>query len=166
MNKVYIGYQGELAVCAETSREIIENDLFLKCDRIEEYEGKAELIGGKILFDDDIDKIKIENAYKSFDALIEKRLNDFAATRRYNSIYTAKDARDSHIHRYAVEGEYCNRMWGETYDKCEELLATYMPLILSGERDIPTWEEIEEQLPKLVWPDEEVGNSGDVDVNG
>jgi hypothetical protein len=47
-------------------------------------------------------------------------------------------------------------MWGETYAKCEELLAEYMPDVLAGERPIPTWEEIEAQLPPLVWPDEQV----------
>lgn len=99
---------------------------------------------------------QIDAAYKNFDARVEKRLNDFAATRRYASIYTACNARDSQIAKYAMEGAYCFKMWGETYAKCEELLAKYMPAVLSGERPIPMWEEIEAQLPKLVWPDEVV----------
>lgn len=96
----------------------------------------------------------IEAAYQYFDTNVEKRLNDFAATRRYASIYTACNARDSQIEKYAAEGAYCFKMWGETYAKCEELLAEYMPDVLAGKRPIPTWEEIEAQLPPLVWPDE------------
>lgn len=98
---------------------------------------------------------QVEAAYQTFDSNVEKRLNDFAATRRYASIYTACNARDSQIEKYAAEGAYCFKMWGETYAKCEELLAEYMPAVLAGERPIPTWEEIEAQLPPLVWPDEQ-----------
>ena len=39
---------------------------------------------------------QVEAAYAALDANVEKRLNDFAATRRYASIYTACNARDSH----------------------------------------------------------------------
>lgn len=99
---------------------------------------------------------QIEQAYKAFDAAVEARLDAFAATRRYNSIYTAKGAKDSHITKYAAEGQYCELMWGETYAKCDQLLAEYMPDVLAGKRPIPTWEEIEAQLPPLVWPDEQI----------
>lgn len=96
---------------------------------------------------------QVEAAYAAFDSNVEKRLNDFAATRRYASIYTACIATASQIEKYAAEGAYCFKMWGETYAKCEELLAEYMPDVLAGKRPIPTWEEIEAQLPPLVWPD-------------
>ena len=156
MDKVYIGYQGSLPVRVENSRDIIENDLFLKCDRIEEYEGQAQLIDGKILFGEEIQTYLIDKAYKDFDSKVEQRLNDFAATRRYNSIYTAANYRDNPVQKYATEGAYCFKMLGETYAKCEELLAKYMPPVLAGECSIPTWEEIEGQLPILKWPDERV----------
>ena len=97
----------------------------------------------------------VERAYRDFDSRVEARLDAFAATRRYNSIYTAKDAKDSHIAKYAAEGQYCELMWGETYAKCEELLAEYIPDVLAGKRPIPAWEEIESQLPPLVWPDDQ-----------
>lgn len=58
MNKVYIGYQGALPVRIEASRDIIENDIFLKCDKIVEYEGRAELVGNAIFFDSAIDEAK------------------------------------------------------------------------------------------------------------
>ena len=93
-----------------------------------------------------------------FDSAVEKRLNDFAATRRYNALCPASNYKDSHIAQYAVEGQYCYKMLAETYAKCEELLEKYMPLVISGEREIPTWEEIEAQLPVLEWPSTEGGN--------
>lgn len=105
---------------------------------------------------------RINLAYKELDKKVEQRLDAFAATRRYNSIYTAKAAKDSHIEKYAIEGQYCELMWGETYAKCDELLAEYIPLILAGEREIPTWEEIEPQLPELKWPDEQSVETGEV----
>lgn len=55
MSKIYIGYQGDLPVRVESSRQIIENDKFLICDRIVEHEGRAELVNGQVLFDDKID---------------------------------------------------------------------------------------------------------------
>jgi biopolymer transport protein ExbD len=55
MSKIYIGYQNDLPVRVETARDVIENDLFLRCDRIEEYDGRVELIDGVILFDETID---------------------------------------------------------------------------------------------------------------
>ena len=156
MSKFYIGYQSDLPVRIESTREAIANDRFLRCDRIEEYEGQAQLIDGKILFGEEIQTYLIDKAYKDFDSKIEKRLNDFAATRRYNSIYTAANYRDNLVQKYATEGTYCFKMLGETYAKCEELLAEYMPAVIAGERPIPTWEEIEGQLPVLEWPDERV----------
>lgn len=104
----------------------------------------------------------VERAYRDFDSRVEARLDAFAATRRYNSIYTAKAAKDSHIAKYAAEGQYCELMWGETYAKCDQLLAEYMPDVLAGKRPIPAWEEIEAQLPPLVWPDEQNKDGGQI----
>lgn len=98
----------------------------------------------------------IDQTYNEFDSKVKQRLNDFAKTRRYDSIYTASDYKDSHIEKYAAEGKYCYRMLAETYSKCEELLAEYIPLVLAGKRPIPSWEEIDAQLPALMWPDERV----------
>ena len=55
MSKIYIGYQGDLPVRVESSREAIENDKFLLCDHIVEHEGRAELVNGHVLLDDKID---------------------------------------------------------------------------------------------------------------
>lgn len=60
--KVYIGYQDDLPVRVESNREAIENDRFLRCDLIVEHEGRAELVGGVVLFDAAIDAAKAKVA--------------------------------------------------------------------------------------------------------
>lgn len=99
---------------------------------------------------------QIAAAYADFDARVEARLNAFAATRRYSSINSACSYSTSTDPQFRLEGEYCVQARDLTYRKCYDLLAEYMPTVLAGERPIPTWEEIEAQLPKLVWPDEVV----------
>ena len=137
---------------------------FVKTDRnvVYGYDGNLYFEGEEPKKPEPTIKEQVEAAYAALDSNVEKRLNDFAATRRYASIYTACNARDSQIEKYAAEGAYCFKMWGETYAKCEELLAEYMPDVLAGKRPIPTWEEIEAQLPPLVWPDEQNKDGGQI----
>lgn len=97
---------------------------------------------------------RINEAYKDFDKRVELRLDEFAATRLYSSINSACSYAISTDPQFKMEGEYCVRARDATYRKCHDLLDTYLPAILTGERDIPTWQEIEVQLPPLVWPDE------------
>ena len=97
---------------------------------------------------------QIAAAYADFDARVEARLNAFAATRRYSSINSACSYSTSTDPQFRLEGEYCVQARDATYRKCYDLLEEYMPAVLAGERPIPSWEEIETQLPPLVWPDE------------
>lgn len=89
VQKIYIGYQGSLPVRVETSREIIENDLFLRCDRIAEHEGRAEIVGGAVLFDEDIDTAKVKVATES----------------RISELQSYLDSTDWYVVRYADTGE-------------------------------------------------------------
>lgn len=98
---------------------------------------------------------QIEVAYADFDTRVEARLDAFAATRRYSSINSACSYSTSTDPTFRAEGEYCVQVRDATYRKCYDLLGEYMPAVLAGERPIPTWEEIEAQLPPLVWPDEQ-----------
>ena len=97
---------------------------------------------------------RIESAYRYFDRNVEVRLDAFAATRRYSSINSACSYSTSTDPQFRLEGEYCVQARDATYRKCYDLLEEYMPAVLAGERSIPSWEEIEAQLPPLVWPDE------------
>lgn len=45
---MFIGYQGNLAVIVADNREEIEQNLFLRTDRIEEKNAPVELVNGKI----------------------------------------------------------------------------------------------------------------------
>lgn len=45
---MFIGYQGNLAVIVADNREEIEQNLFLRTDRIEEKNTPVELVNGKI----------------------------------------------------------------------------------------------------------------------
>lgn len=100
-------------------------------------------------------KESVEAAYANFDSRVEARLDAFAATRRYSSINSACSYSTSTDPVFRQEGEYCVQARDLTYRKCYDLLNEYMPDVLAGKRPIPTWEEIEAQLPPLVWPDEQ-----------
>ena len=100
-------------------------------------------------------KEQVDAAYRDFDFRVEARLNNFAATRRYSSINSACSYATSTDPVFRQEGEYCVSIRDLTYRKCYDLLEEYMPLVLSNEREIPSWDEIESQLPELKWPDEE-----------
>lgn len=89
MNKVYVGYQGDLPVRVETSRDTIENDIFLRCDRIVEHEGRAELVGNAILFDSAIDEAKAKIKSNS----------------RITELQTYLSSTDWYAVRYADSGE-------------------------------------------------------------
>ena len=89
MPKIYIGYQGELPVRVELTREVIENDKFLHCDRIVEHTGRAELVNGKVLLDDAID--------------VEK--NKLATDARITELQTYLSSTDWYAIRYADSGE-------------------------------------------------------------
>lgn len=101
-------------------------------------------------------KEQVETAYTALDSNVEARLDAFAATRRYSSINSACSYSISTDPVFRAEGEYCVQARDATYRKCYDLLAEYMPDVLAGKRPIPSWEEIEAQLPPLVWPDEQV----------
>lgn len=89
MPKLYIGYQGDLPVRVESSRETIENDIFLKCDHISEHEGRAEIVGGMVLFDEAIDTAKAKAATEAHISELQSYL----------------DSTDWYVVRYADTGE-------------------------------------------------------------
>lgn len=145
MNKVYIGYQGDLPVRVETSREIIENDLFLKCDRIEEHEGRAELVGGVILFDSDIDVAKMKALEEQYTAQVQEMLDKAAQELGYDSCLFVCSYIDTGVEKFDAEGAQFRRwrsaIWNRGYELLDEVKA--------GTRAVPTLEELPGLLPKL-----------------
>ena len=98
---------------------------------------------------------KITEAYQYLDSMVEKRLDDFAKEKKYANIVSACSYATSSNKTFAAEAAYCVVMRDETYAKCYELINDILPKVSAGLREIPTWEEIEAQLPRLSWDDVE-----------
>ncbi len=85
------------------------------------------------------------------EAEVQKRLDDFAGTRYYNSILSACTYATSTVPRFAAEGQYCVAVRDTTWAKCYEILTE----VQAGTRPMPTgYADIEAELPPLAWPTE------------
>jgi hypothetical protein len=98
----------------------------------------------------DAAKAKQAEAVKSeiIDAT-QKRLDDFAGTRDYNSILSACTYATSTVPVFKSDGQYCvnarDATWGKLYDMMAEVEA--------GTRPMPSgFADIEGELPVLAWP--------------
>ena len=79
----------------------------------------------------------------------QKRLDDFAQTKTYDSILSACTYATSAIARLQAEGQYCVTARDNTW----ETLYTILAEVESGARPMPTgYGEIEPELPVLSWP--------------
>jgi len=79
----------------------------------------------------------------------QKRLDDFAKTRNYDGILSACTYSTSSIPKFAAEGQYCV----DARDQTWATLYTIMGKVLAETRQVPaSFEEIEAELPSLVWP--------------
>lgn len=145
MSKVFIGYQGELAVRVESSREIIENDRFLACDRIVEHEGRAELVGGKILFDTDIDVAKMKALEEQYTSQVQAMLDKAAQELGYDNCLSVCSYIETGVEKFDKEGRqfraWRSAIWNRGYELLDEVKA--------GTRPVPTPEELPDLLPKL-----------------
>ena len=82
-------------------------------------------------------------------AATQKRLDDFARTRNYDSILSACTYAADPSPKFSAEGQYCIDARGATWTKLYEILAE----VDVGTRPMPTgYAEIEPELPPLVWP--------------
>lgn len=146
MNKIYIGYQGDLPVRVESSRAVIENDMFLKCDRIVEHEGRAELVGGKVLFDTDIDVAKMKALEEQYAAQVQTMLDEAAKEQGYDSCLFVCSYIDTGVEKFDREGIQFRRwrsaIWKRGYELLDEVKA--------GTRAVPLPEELPSLLPKLA----------------
>jgi hypothetical protein len=89
-----------------------------------------------------------EEIIAEFTAKIQARLDAFAKTRNYDSILSACTYATSMNPKFAAEGQYCVEARDATWVKCYEILNE----VQSGQRPIPSWEELEAELPPLEWP--------------
>jgi len=80
---------------------------------------------------------------------VQKRLDDFAATRNYDSIHTASAYSASKKTKFKVEGQYAVDAMSDTWDA----LYAYLNDVQSGTLPTPTsFADIESFLPTLTWP--------------
>lgn len=98
-----------------------------------------------------IDKQSQERLIEYYSNIIQKALNTFAKTRRYDDIFTACSYFNSTDPIFAKEGQYCIELRDKTWRKGYQILDE----VLAGIRDIPTEEELVELLPvfEATWPD-------------
>ena len=153
MNKVFIGYQGDLAVCVGFSREAIENNLFLRCTSIEEYEGRAELVNGKVLRDEEIDFAKQEAREQQYLAKIQSVLDEVAFAHGYTgadngvrgACHSVCTYIDTGVVKFDQEGKLFRRwrsaIWNCAFQIFDE--------VKNKTRSMPTLDEFLELLPKL-----------------
>lgn len=83
-------------------------------------------------------------------AATQTRLDDFARTRNYDSILSASTYATSPTAKFQQEGQYAVQARDATWAALYSILAD----VLAGTRPMPTgYEEIEPELPALVWPE-------------
>lgn len=84
-----------------------------------------------------------------FTAAIQKRLDDFARTRNYDSILSACTYATSTVAKFKTEGQACVNLRDATWAAAYTILAN----VQAGKRPMPTSiADIEADLPAAVWP--------------
>jgi hypothetical protein len=86
-----------------------------------------------------------------FTDAIQKYLDDFAATRGYDSIFTATTYATSSSPRFGAEGRYAVEARDAVWKTAYEILDA----VMAGKRSKPSLEEVFAELPTLRWPDAE-----------
>jgi hypothetical protein len=89
-----------------------------------------------------------EQIEAEFVAKVQSRLDTFARSRGYDGILSACTYVTSTNPKFAAEGQYCVQARDATWAKCYAILTS----VQAGQRPVPTWEELEAELPALEWP--------------
>lgn len=82
-----------------------------------------------------------------FTAAIQQRLDAFAQERGYDNIMSACSYFGSNNARFKAEADRAIQLRDDTWDVCYAILDA----VLSGERPVPTLDEVLAELPPLVW---------------
>lgn len=81
--------------------------------------------------------------------LTQKRLDDFANTRDYQSILSACSYANSSIPEFAIDGQYCTEARDMTWKKLYEVL---FEIESDQSYLLQSYQDIENKLPLLIWP--------------
>lgn len=90
-----------------------------------------------------------EQIEADFTAAIQRRLDEFARTRNYDTILSACTYATSTMARFQAEGQACVNLRDATWAAAYDILAE----VQAGKRPMPTdIADIEADLPAAVWP--------------
>ena len=92
-----------------------------------------------------------EQIVREFTLRVQRRLDRFAASegRFYDNMRSACSYSVSKDPVFSLEGAYCIDARDATWNAANAV----MNAVLAGTRDIPTWPELEAELPPLAWPE-------------
>ena len=107
---------------------------------------------GKLYFVDEVperpQEIVLQELQSTFTDAIQQRLDAFARTRNYDGILSAASYATSTIPQFKAEGQCAVEARDATWAVGYAILAD----VLSGQRPMPTIEEVFAELPVLEWP--------------
>ena len=89
-----------------------------------------------------------EEQRQMFTDAIQAHLDRFAQTRNYDGIMSAATYATSTVPKFRAEGQYAVQARDLTWAKGYEI----MDEVMSGQRPMPTLEEVIAELPELKWP--------------
>jgi hypothetical protein len=79
---------------------------------------------------------------------VQRRLDDFARTRGYDSILSACSYAASTVASFKAEGAYCVGARDTHWQKCYQIMAA----VQAGTRPVPTVQQVLAEMPALAWP--------------
>ena len=91
----------------------------------------------------------LDDLRKQFTQAIQRRLDEFAQTRGYESIFSATTYATSNNPQFGSEGRYAVEARDATWATAYSILND----VLSGKRTLPSLQEFFTELPELKWPE-------------
>ncbi|PUE08988.1 hypothetical protein B9Z51_08625 [Limnohabitans sp. T6-5] len=79
---------------------------------------------------------------------VQSRLDQVAQERGYDSMLSLCSYATSTVPRFAAEGQYGVDLRDQTWAALVQIYAA----VASGARAVPSWDDIEAELPAVVWP--------------
>lgn len=118
---------------------------FVLIDRIEEHEGRAKIVNGKVLFDTDIDVAEMKALEEQYTAQVQEMLDKAAQELGYDSCLSVCSYIETGVAKFDAEGRqfraWRSAIWNRGYELLDEVKA--------GTRPVPAPEELPGLLPKL-----------------
>lgn len=95
-----------------------------------------------------VDPAPAEHVIASVQQAVQKRLDDFAHTRKYDGILSAATYATSTVPQFAAEGQYAVHARDTAWAACYRVMND----VRGGLRPMPSVEQVLAELPTLEWP--------------